>query len=127
VYGFDSAIGHSSAGIDTARLYDSRGDDEYRADVGLAQMSGAGFSNTAIGFSRNIARASWGVDRAWVNDLALANSIGGNAWDDYSATTDAKKDTRGFDDVVLSSLAAEEASVNVSATDELFGLLSELR
>jgi subtilisin family serine protease len=126
VYYFDSTLGHSSIGSDIAWLYDSRGDDEYRPDLGLAQMSGARFSNIAIGFHRNIAYASRGFDRAWVNDLALASLPANLAWDDYS-TAAAKKDTRGFEDVVLTLLTADDASESVHAMDALFGMLSELR
>lgn len=125
VYGFDSTIGHASVGADVAKLYDSLGDDEYRADADQVQMAGSGYRNTAVGFVRNIAYASLGVDRAWVNDLAIASAGADTVWDDYSDPSVVKRNTRGFDDLLLTSAATDDG-VHAATIDELFDLLSEL-
>jgi hypothetical protein len=124
-YSFDSTVGHSSIGNDTATMYDSRGDDVYVVDANQVQMSGAGFRNTAIGFKRNIAYASSGVDRAYINDVRPSDTTTNSAWDSFSATV-AKADTRGFEEVVLASLASKQANVNLNAIDALFSQLSKI-
>jgi subtilisin family serine protease len=124
-YAFDSTIGRSSTGNDTATMYDSRGDDVYLVDADRAQMSGARFRNTAVGFNRNISYASSGVDRAYINDNRPSDAAKGSAWDSFSATA-AKADAHGFDESVMSSLAAKQASVNLDTIDALFAQLRDI-
>jgi hypothetical protein len=58
----------SNGGGDTAYFSDSAGNDTFFADPARATMSGAGFANTARGFSRVEASASSGNDAATFHD-----------------------------------------------------------
>ena len=53
---------------DTARLYDSSGDDTYEAQANASRIHGIGFDVQAQGFGRVYAYASGGVDRALFTD-----------------------------------------------------------
>ena len=123
-YSFDACYGYSSTGNDTTRQYGSRGSDEYFANAFQARMNGDGFSSLAAGFEKYEARGLRGVDRARVGNSALATATAGSAWDEYSTLPAVTIEKRGFDEVTISSLATDEADVNLDALDTLF---SELR
>jgi hypothetical protein len=120
-YSFDASYGSSSTGNDTARQYGSKGNDQYWANAFQARMSGTGFCNLATGFEKYQARGSGGIDRACVDNLALAAAPTSSVWDEYSTLPAVKNETRGFDDVTISAVATNEDDVNLNALDKLFG------
>ena len=77
----------------------------------------------AVGFEKYEARGLRGVDRARVDNSALATATAGSAWDEYSTLPAVTNEKRGFDEVTIASLATD-ADVNLDALDTLF---SELR
>jgi hypothetical protein len=72
---------------DAAIMYDSRGNDTYTGSPGRAELSGSGFRNIAVGFSRVYAYQTGGVDVANITGSADNDRIFGNSsWTSVSST-----------------------------------------
>lgn len=77
--GMENVSVTSGGGGDTARLYDSAGDDVFTAGPTSATLRGAGYTTTASGFASVMAYASTGNDTAQFLDSAGADRFVGYA------------------------------------------------
>lgn len=101
--GFENVTVTSGGGGDTARLYDSLGDDQFAASPTSATLNGTGFSNTASGFASVRAYSSSGNDTAQFFDSAGADRFVGYSGYSYLCGDGFYNYAAGFKTVTATS------------------------
>ncbi len=87
---------------DAALLNDSRGNDRYTGELGRAELSGTGFRNIAVGFTRVYAYQTGGADVATLTGSSGNDRIVGNANWTYLSTNGSFQQVFAFSVVNVS-------------------------
>jgi hypothetical protein len=113
---------YATSGNDVANIYDSAGDDVYRAWDNRVAMSGVGYYNYAQGFDRTIATTTTGNDQAILYDSLLDDLLTIRSWGATLAGGAYSHEVRGFDSL-LANASGGVNSKDVEPVDYFYSLL----
>ncbi len=106
-----------NGGSDSAKLYDSSGDDLYLASNGSSYLTGNGFANSVSGFGRTIARASTGRDVAHFLDATTLDALSGRGSEIGLRGPTRDQLAIGFDEVLAQTVSGESAKLDTANID----------
>ena len=102
---FDSTIAHSSDTLDSARLFDTSGNETFLSNSQYGTMIGNGWTHRAEGFARNTVYGSGGFDQATMEDSVGDDSLKARSAGVKLTHGDGSIfDVRGFDDLLARSV-----------------------
>ncbi|MCH2180256.1 MAG: FG-GAP repeat protein [Mariniblastus sp.] len=106
---FDSTVGYSSDSLDSARLFDTNGNETFLSNSHTGTLLGNGWSHTVEGFARNTVYGTGGFDQATMVDSAGDDSLKArSAGVKLTLGSGTIFDVRAFDDLLARSINGGE-------------------